>query len=182
MDLGTVAALFRYDSWANELLLDAVSRLTREEFTRDLKNSFGSIRDTLVHVVWAEWIWLERWKGASPAIQFSPADFPDVERLRTRFREVAAERDAFLRGLAGEALLQILEYRNLKEESWRYPLWQQLLHVVNHSTYHRGQVVTMLRQLGAVPPATDFLVYCDQPALRAVQTGSSCDRSGRPKE
>lgn len=162
MELSTIAALYRYDSWANELLLDVVSRLTPEEFTRDLKNSHGSIRDTLTHVVWAEWIWLQRWKGASPTTVFSPADFPNLERLRELFRAVAAERDALLRDLAAEALLEVVAYRNVKGESWRYPMWQQLVHVVNHSTYHRGQVVTMLRQLGATPPATDFLVYCDQ--------------------
>lgn len=157
-----MAALYRYDSWANELVLDAVSRLTADEFTQDLKNSHGSIRGTLVHIVWAEWIWLRRWKGESPTIVFSPADFPDVARLRERFRAVAAERDTFLNGLAAEAPLEVVEYHNLEGESWRYPLWQQLLHVVNHSTYHRGQVVTMLRQLGAMPPATDFLRYFDQ--------------------
>ncbi len=162
MDLGTVAALYRYDSWANELLLDAASSLRPEEFTRDLKTSHGSIRDTLVHVLWAEWIWLRRWQGASPTVVFSPSDFPDVARLREQFQAVAGDRDAFLHGLPAEALLEVVEYRNLKGEIWRYPLWQQLLHVVNHSTYHRGQTVTMLRQLGATPPPTDFLLYFDQ--------------------
>jgi uncharacterized damage-inducible protein DinB len=162
MDLATIYALYRYDSWANELVLDAVSRLTPELFTRDLKSGHGSIRDTLTHLAWAEWIWLQRWMGTSPTIVFSSADLPDVERLRGRLRAVAAERDAFLRSLTAESLVEVVEYRNENGEVWRYPLWQQLCHVVNHSTYHRGQVVTMLRQLGAAPPATDFLVYYDQ--------------------
>jgi uncharacterized damage-inducible protein DinB len=166
MDLETIAALYRYDSWANELLLDSVASLTPDEFTRDLRNSHGSIRDTLTHVVWAEWIWLQRWKGTSPTILFPPVDFPDVEHLRARFREVTAERDAFLRGLAGETLFEPVEYRNLEGETWSHPLWQQLVHVVNHSTYHRGQVVTMLRQLGATPASTDFLVYWDPLTVR----------------
>jgi uncharacterized damage-inducible protein DinB len=68
----------------------------------------------------------------------------------------------FLKDLAIERLQHVIEYRNLNGETWRYPLWQQLYHVVNHSTYHRGQVVTMLRQLGATPTPTNFLVYYDE--------------------
>ena len=161
-DPAFIGAIYRYNSWANEEMLTAASRVSPADFTRDVKSSYGSIRDTLTHIVWAEWIWLERWKGASPAVVFAPADFPTIERLGERFRAVAAERSVFLGSLTAEALDQVVEYRNMKGETWRYPLWQQLCHVVNHSTYHRGQVGTMLRQIGAVPPTTDFLVYYDQ--------------------
>lgn len=162
MDLTTIGELYRYNSWANDQVLDAVSRVSQGDFTRDLKSSHGSTRDTLTHVVWSEWIWLQRWNGMSPTVVFSPADFPTVESLRQRFQSVAADRLAFLRGLTADRILQVVEYKNVKGETWRYPLWQQLYHVVNHSTYHRGQVTTMLRQLGAAPAATDFLVYYDQ--------------------
>lgn len=162
MDLATIGALFRYNSWANEQMLDAASRLTEADFKLDLKSSHGSIGDTLTHIVWAEWIWLQRWKGVSPTNVFSPADFPNAESLRERLHSVVAERSAFLRDLSAERFLEPVEYRNVKGEVWRYPLWQQLHHVVNHSTYHRGQVATMLRQLGATPAATAFLVYYDQ--------------------
>ncbi len=162
MDLAAIGALYRYGSWANEQVLDAVSRLTPADFTRDLKSSYGSIRNTLTHLLWGEWIWLQRWKGVSPTRVFSPADFPDVESLRERLHIVVDERSAFLRDMTAERLLQVVEYRNVEGEIWSYPLWQQLCHVVNHSTYHRGQVATMLRQLGATPAATDLLVYYDQ--------------------
>jgi len=162
MDLTTMGELYRYNSWANEKVLDAVSRASRVDFTRDLKSSHGSIRDTLAHVVWSEWIWLQRWKGVSPRKVLQPTEFPTVESLRERFVAVAAERWDFLGHLTAERLLQVVEYTNLEGEVWRYPLWQQLYHVVNHSTYHRGQVATMLRQLGVAPEATDFLVHCDQ--------------------
>lgn len=161
MDLATIRALYRYNSWANEQVLGAAARAPRGDFTRDLKSSHASLRDTLTHIVWAEWIWLQRWKGSSPTIVFSPEDFPHVERLSERFHAVEAERSVFLQDLAAERLLQIIEYRNLRGETWRYPLWQQLVHVVNHSTYHRGQVTTLLRQLGVIPVPTDFLVYYD---------------------
>jgi uncharacterized damage-inducible protein DinB len=162
MELATIEALYRFNSWANEQVVFAASRVTEEDFIRDLKSSHGSVRDTLVHLVWGEWIWLQRWKGVSPTLVFSASEFPNAEPLRERFHAVAAERSAFLGALAAERLLQPLEYRNVKGELWRYPLWQQLYHVVNHSTYHRGQVTTMLRQLGATPAVTDLLVYYDQ--------------------
>ncbi|HJS57114.1 MAG TPA: DinB family protein [Vicinamibacteria bacterium] len=162
MDLATIRALYRYNSWANERTLDAVSRISLADLSRDMKSSHGSIRDTLTHVVWSEWIWLQRWKGVSPTARFSPTDYPTVESLREAFRAVDAERSTVLGQLTAERLLHIVEYTNLKGETWRYPLWQQLHHVVNHGTYHRGQVVTMLRQLGATPEATDLLVYYDQ--------------------
>lgn len=165
MDHTTIGALYRYNSWATEQVLNAVSRLPQADFTRDLKSSHASIRDTLTHVVWSEWIWLQRWKGVSPTIVFSPADFPNVESLRVQFQTVAAERAAFLEDLTIERLPQVIEYSNVKGQVWRYPLWQQLYHVVNHSTYHRGQVATMLRQLGAAPTPTDFLVYYDEGGL-----------------
>ena len=162
MDLATIRALYRYNSWANERTLDAVSHVSLADLSSDMKSSHGSIRDTLAHVVWSEWIWLQRWKGVSPTTRLSPTDCPTVASLREAFRAVDAERSTVLGQLTAERLLHLVEYTNLKGETWRYPLWQQLHHVVNHGTYHRGQVVTMLRQLGATPEATDFLVYCDQ--------------------
>lgn len=162
MDLATVAALCRHDAWANERMLDAASHLTQADFVRDLKSSHGSIRGTLSHIVWAEWIWLQRWRGVSPTLVFSPANFPDADSLRERFASVEAERSVFLRGLTDDRLLQMVEYRNLRGEPWRYPLWQQLHHVLNHSAHHRGQVATMLRQVGSTCPTTDILVYYDE--------------------
>ena len=165
MDIATIGALYRYNSWATARVLDAVSPLAEADFTRDLKNSFGSIRDTLTHVVWAEWIWLERWKGESPTTVFSPAEFATVDGLRERFNAVATERSLFLDELTPARLSQVVEYVNMKGQTWRYPLWQQLQHVVNHSTYHRGQVTTMLRQLGAEALAPEFLDYYDEGGL-----------------
>ncbi len=162
MDLATIGALYRYNSWANEQALDAAACVSEADFIRDLKSSYGSLRDTLTHIVWAEWLWLQRWKGESPTVVFSAADYPTVDSLRRRFEAVATERAAFLRGRTAKQILQVVEYTNRRGETWRYPLWQQLHHVINHSTYHRGQVATMLRQLGAEPAPTDLLVYYDQ--------------------
>lgn len=74
MDLPTITTLYQYNSWVNERALNAASRLATADCTRDLKSSYRSIRDTLTHIVWAEWIWLQRWNGVSPTMVFSPRE------------------------------------------------------------------------------------------------------------
>jgi uncharacterized damage-inducible protein DinB len=162
MDLKTLDDLYRYNRWANSRVLDTALTLTREEFVRTIPSSYPSLRDTLVHVLWAEWIWLQRWRGLSPKTVFAPGDYPEVGALRSRWMELQAEQADFLRTLDEEALSRDVRYVNLRGETWEYALWKQMLHVVNHSTYHRGQAVTMLRQLGRTPPSTDLLVFYDE--------------------
>jgi uncharacterized damage-inducible protein DinB len=162
MDVADIQELYRYNQWANDRVFEAVSGMTLEEFTRDLGNSYPSVRDTLTHIVWAEWIWLQRWKGTSPQYKFHAAEFPDVNTLNTRWLELKVEQRAFVEAVTGERLHAVLPYVNLQGHTWRYALWRQMYHVVNHSTYHRGQLTTMLRQLGTVPIPTDFLVFHDE--------------------
>ena len=162
MDLTDLQELFRYNQWANDRVFDTVCRLTVNEFTRDLSNSFPSVRDTLTHIVWAEWIWLQRWKGTSPRQVFDATEFPHANALKARWFELKAEQHTFLGGIAVERLSAVVAYVNLQGQTWRYPLWRQMYHVVNHSTYHRGQLTTMLRQLQTAPVNTDFLVFHDQ--------------------
>ena len=81
MDLTDIQELFRYNQWANDRAFDCVCRLTVNEFTKDLSNSFPSVRDTLTHIVWAEWIWLQRWKGTSPQQVFDATEFPHANAL-----------------------------------------------------------------------------------------------------
>jgi uncharacterized damage-inducible protein DinB len=162
IDVPGIQGLYRYNHWANSRVFEAVSHLNPEEFTKDLGSSYPSVRDTLLHLVSAEWIWLQRWKGVSPRAMLHPTDFPDLDAVRTRWSEVDVERRTFLDALTDERLLAVVRYVNLKGETWQYPLWRQMCHVVNHSTYHRGQVTTLLRQLGARPVSTDLLLFDDE--------------------
>jgi len=157
-----IEQFFEYNRWANERVLAAASRLTAEQFTKDLSNSFPSIRDTLVHMVWAEWIWLMRWRGESPKIIFDPADFPTIARLKEKWREIEIGQVDFIDTLAEESLAIVIAYFNTKGEEWKYPLGHMMQHVVNHASYHRGQITTMLRQLGAEAMSTDYLLFFDE--------------------
>ncbi len=161
MQIETIRELCLYNHWANQRVLASVASLSSEQFTRSMGNSFGSVRDTLAHILGAEWIWLERWLERSHKALLPAADFPTVDTLRTRWETVEQDRNRFLQTLTPERLQQSLSYINLRGETSAYPLWQQMMHVINHSTYHRGQITTLLRQLGAEPQNTDFLRYYD---------------------
>lgn len=161
MELDRIKALYEYNRWANDRIFEAVSRLTPEEYTKDMQSSHRSVRDTFVHVISAEWIYLRRVRGTSPKALWSPLDFPTVSKLRDRWAELTREQMAFIANLTEEQLKERITYINLAGEPFTYPLWQIPQHVVNHSSYHRGQITTMLRQLGAKPEATDFLLFYD---------------------
>jgi uncharacterized damage-inducible protein DinB len=162
MNADMAQELLRYNTWANERLLDNVAGLDSSQFTRVLGGSFPSVQATLTHVLWAEWLWLERWQDRSPKQVFAPEEFPAVADLRARWSEIQAAQEAFIGSLTADQLQRVGRYTNRKGEVWEYALWRQVHHLFNHSTYHRGQVTNMLRLLGAQPAPTDFLVFWDE--------------------
>ena len=159
VDIALMEKQFEYDRWANARMLGVVAGLSPEAFLKDLGSSFGSIRNTLAHILSAEWAWLERWNGTSPKQMLDPAGFPDVAALRARWAQVEQEQQAFLGALSQERLEADIDYFNLQGEPVTLPLWQLMLHMINHSSYHRGQVTTMLRQVGAKPVSTDLVGF-----------------------
>ncbi len=154
-----IRLLYDYNSWANRRTLDACGALTDEQFTRDLGSSFRSVRDTLAHIMGAEWIWLERWHGSSPSALPKADQFPNFASLRQRWAEIESDLLRFVASLSQEALTGALSYRTFDGKPYSQPLWQMLQHLANHGSYHRGQVTTMLRQLGAKPISTDLIGF-----------------------
>jgi len=161
MDAKDFGYFFDYNRWANDRVIAAASKLSDEQFVRDLQSSHRSVRDTLAHILAAEWIWLERWKGVSPKALLKSSEFHSVESLKSRWADVERDYVDFISGVTDDSLAKVITYTNTRGEEWSYPLWQMFQHVMNHSTYHRGQVVTMLRQLGAEVNPLDLLVYMD---------------------
>lgn len=152
MDEADLTRLIDFHYWARDRVLDAVAQLTSEHYTRDMGNSFASVRDTLVHLYSAEWAWLQRWRGTSPTAMLDPVAFPDVPTLRTAWLEHEGRLRAFVAALGPDAVRRPFVYKAFDGRPHTSPFGEMLQHVVNHGTYHRGQVTTMLRQLGA-PPA-----------------------------
>jgi uncharacterized damage-inducible protein DinB len=152
-----IRILYAYNSWANHRVLDACVPLSTAQVTQDLHSSFPSLRDTLAHIMLAEWLWLERWQGRSPA--FPPSDFADLASIRNRWQTIEVDLTAFIHQLSAADLDRVVEYKNTKGHAFSNPMRQMLQHLVNHGTYHRGQITTMLRQLGATPLTTDLIAY-----------------------
>lgn len=166
MNVEDFRLLYDYNSWANHRTLDSCAGLSQEQFTRDLGSSFRSVRDTLAHIYGAEWLWLERWHGRIPNALPSPADFPDFNSVRSRWADLEGNLDAFISSLTPSELQRVIKYKNTQGTQFEGALWPMLQHVVNHSSYHRGQIATLLRQLGAKPVSTDLIVFHRERAAR----------------
>jgi uncharacterized damage-inducible protein DinB len=160
MNIEELRTLVDYHYWARDRVLDAAAALEPEQFVRDMGSSFHSVRDTLAHFYSAEWAWCSRWNGHSPTAHVPPESFPDVAALRSKWRELEADVRAVLDRMSGQGLDSVIEYSMFNGEARASVFWQMVQHVVNHASYHRGQVTTMLRQLGAAPPQSmDLITY-----------------------
>ncbi len=157
--LNEIRDLFDYTDWANRRAFDAASRLTDEQLHREVGGSFPSVYRTLHHIASAEWIWLMRWLGTSYGAPPASWQVSTLPELRELWEGVARDRAAFLRDLDEAGLAGEFEYRNLKGDRFRGRLVETLRHVVNHSSYHRGQVTTMIRQVGGEPVNTDLILF-----------------------
>jgi uncharacterized damage-inducible protein DinB len=152
--------LFGYGSWATALMFSAAEALTQEQLEAPVASSFPSINATLAHVIGAEWIWLRRWLGESPASMPAWTTTPStLAELKAHLEAVQAERTSLLARLSDADLEGVVTYRSTDGKAFSHPLGELMRHVVNHSTYHRGQLATLLRQLGHTPPSTDFIRY-----------------------
>ena len=151
--------LFQFNQWADRRTLDACSVLTNEQFTRDLGSSFRSVRDTVAHLYGAEWVWNERIQGRSPSSLLSGSTFPDLASIRVKLEEMDSYYIDYVTKLTPQDLERVIHYKSFAGEEFSNPLWQSLHQLTNHASYHRGQVVTLLRQLGAKPVSTDLIGY-----------------------
>ena len=151
--------LYDYSYWANKKLFDAIVQLTTEQFTQAVAGSYGSIRNTMVHVLSAEAGWLERCGGPKRGPRLNPADFPTVESVVQAWNRVEVQVRQFLATLKDEDLARNAEYSTDRSEKLSMPLGELLQHAANHGVHHRGQVALLLRLLGHAPGDLDMLLY-----------------------
>jgi uncharacterized damage-inducible protein DinB len=152
--------LIDFHYWARDRALAAVALLTPEQYAKPMGSSFSSIRDTLNHIYFAEWIWYSRWNGLSPT-SFPPNEnIPDVATLRAKWSELEGKVRGYLDAAGETGMDRVIEYKLMSGTPGASPLWQMVAHVVNHATYHRGQVTTLLRQHNAMPSkSTDMVTF-----------------------
>jgi uncharacterized damage-inducible protein DinB len=177
-----IQLLYEYDRWANHRAFQAASTLTVDEFTRDLGGTLRSVRDTLVHIVAGEWGWLTIWNEPSVTsafvtdlwtrigVVFDPNAFPDLAAVQLKWAEVEREQVEFVNRVTNESLASMVPVRETQ-----ISLAHLMQHLANHSTYHRGQVALKMRQLAAVPVATDFALFLLEGRREAANARESRD-------
>jgi uncharacterized damage-inducible protein DinB len=159
MTVEDLKTLYDYGYWANAALLKVVAPLTPEQFTQAVAGSYGSIRNTLVHVLSAEWGWLSRSGGPARGPALKPEDYPTVEALGETWSRVEGYMRAFLSTLTDEDLARNIEFPNPRGEKRSMGLGEMLHQAAIHGVHHRGQVALLLRSLGQVPGNFDILLY-----------------------
>ena len=150
--------LYDYGYWANARLLEVVSQLTPDEFTRNVAGSYGSIRNTMVHMLSAEWGWLSRCGGHKRPGRLDPDDYPTAQALIDTWTEVEVHVRAFLSGLQDDDVARYVEF-TLGEKWASMTLGALMQHGAMHGVHHRGQVALLLRLLGHTPGNVDVLFY-----------------------
>ena len=160
--------LFDYNHWANNRALEAATQLTAEQFVKPLGSSFSSVRDTLAHICGGEIVWLERFEGRTPSTFPDTSSAQTVPALREFWQPYAMRLLEFANRVSQADLDRVLKYKTFNFGEYQNPLWQSMQHLANHGTYHRGQVATMLRQLGAKPVLTDLMHFYRERATSAA--------------
>jgi uncharacterized damage-inducible protein DinB len=155
--LPTLRGMLAYTIWADRQVLRALAEVPERDLTRDTGTAFGSVLGTMAHVLGAEQLWLSRFLGVPLQELPSLEDFSSYDLLRSSYEDFWPQLEYFLASLTEEQSAAEFSWRTLEGEARRAPYRQVLLHFANHATYHRGQVVAQLRQLGRRPPETDLV-------------------------
>jgi uncharacterized damage-inducible protein DinB len=147
-----------YTVWADRTMLSALEQVAPEDLTRDTGSSFPSLLATIGHILGSERVWLSRFVG-NPGHLPALSSYDSLQAVREGFEEYWPEFESYLASLDVAGLELGLTWTNTKGVTRTQPVYRLLLHFVNHSSYHRGQLVTMLRQLGYTPVGTDMVYY-----------------------
>jgi uncharacterized damage-inducible protein DinB len=157
MNLHDIKQLVAFNQWANQIFFDALKQFPAEQYGRDLQSSHGGIHGTLAHLVGAEQGWLSRWRQ-QPGTATNVRQLISLTDLRAYWESVCTEMTQFLDSLDDQKLQDTLTTQSMSGLV-TVTYWQMIQHVVDHSSYHRGQIVTMLCQLGVTPPSAGMMRF-----------------------
>jgi uncharacterized damage-inducible protein DinB len=160
MTVKDLERVYDYSYWANRKMFSVLTQLTPEQFTQNVAGSYGSVRNTLVHVLSAEWGWLDRCGGPARGPALKAEDYPTVDSLIDRWTTVEAQMRSFLASLTDADLVRSIEFKlHAADRAHVMRLGDLLQHGANHGVHHRGQVALLLRVLGHAPGNFDLLIY-----------------------
>jgi uncharacterized damage-inducible protein DinB len=159
MRVRDIQALYDYHYWANRRILDTATRITAEQFAAPAPVPSGSLRGTLIHTLGAERSWLARWEGRPPTPRAQDDESATVASLAALWQETETALRAYLASLDDDALDRELRHTRSSGQTLTKPLWQTLVHVVNHGTQHRSEAAMLLTIYGASPGDLDFSLW-----------------------
>lgn len=159
MNKPDILLLYKYNQWSNAKILNAAANITEEQYLAPAAFPHGGLRGTLVHALFAEWIWRQRWEGTSPTYRLKAEDFPTFESLRTRWAEEESLLMAFVENLTDEKLNGSFRYTSTEGKPHTRILWQAMAHLVNHGTQHKTEAAAMLTGFGHSPGDIDLIWY-----------------------
>jgi uncharacterized damage-inducible protein DinB len=159
MNRQDILTLYKYNQWANAKILGAAEHVTQDQYTAPASFPHGGLRGTLVHALFAEWIWRKRWEGASPNHRLKPDDFPALDSLRARWAEEEKLLMTFVDSLTDEKLNSEFSYTSTDGTLHKRILWQAMVHLVNHGTQHRAEAAAILTGFGHSPGDIDLIYF-----------------------
>jgi len=159
MNKQDILTFYQYNQWANARILNAASNVTQEQYLAPASFPHGGLRGTLVHALFAEWIWRKRWEGISPTSRMRLEDFPTFESLQARWLEEEKQLMDFADSVTDERLNNLFHYNNTAGQPFSRILWQAMAHVVNHGTQHRTEAAAILTDFGHSPGDLDFIYF-----------------------
>lgn len=177
MKLDDIQKLYAYNLWSNQRMFSVLEKLSEQQLTTPVQSSFPSIHETALHIFAAEWIWLKRWQGQSPRATVldsgtrlmmnsalrnggvEPDTLSTLPGLRVWADSLEQERQQLLRDLNEDTLHAPLKYCDMGGREYSMPLVELMQHLINHGTYHRGQITTLLRQIGAATVGLDLVFF-----------------------
>jgi uncharacterized damage-inducible protein DinB len=148
-----------YNTWANKRIVETANQLPQEQINKEIVSSFPSVYRTIMHMMEVENIWWERLnlvEKTTPSGWFAG----DFNELSKKLLQLSQQWHDWIRDANDTNITHVFAYYSFRKEYFKQPVYEMLLHLFNHQTFHRGQLITMFRQLGIdkIPP-TDFIVY-----------------------
>ena len=159
MNKQDILLLYQYNQWSSQKILDAASNVTLEQYLAPASFPHGGLRGTLVHALFAAWIWRMRWEGTSPTQRLKPEDFPTFEELRGRWEEEENKMMVFIDSLTDERLNNKFNYKSTDGKPYARILWQAMAHLINHSTQHKTEAAAILTDFRHSPGDIDMIYY-----------------------
>ncbi|HEX2698026.1 MAG TPA: DinB family protein [Anaerolineales bacterium] len=162
MNKQDILVLFGYNAWSSEKILNTASNVTPEQFLAPVPFPHGSLRGTLAHALFGEWIWLQRWEGTPSNPKWKAEDFPTFESLRSRWGEVEASLMKFASNVTDEGLYGKFKYVSTEGVPHERVLWESMAHLVNHGTQHKTEAAAILTGFGHSPGDIDLIVFLNK--------------------